>query len=512
MFDKLLLAGGALLALGVCSSCSTAATEEQESPECRKQAVQEVKKSGREIYFQAVKTQEAEKRAALLKEAFETLQEEADRNDLESALLLACMYDLGQGVKQDGISAAKYYRIAADGGLKKGKIALARFWHRNEMFLDDAAKQIESIPDYQKDPDCLLVLGMIRYAQYQYADGFQYLLKAYQNAGRNFMIRESVWKVIHSAFLDFYRNRNYDAALAELDKETKLNPKHPAIPYCRGLVAMKKEQRKEAEAYFNEALRLNPADPFFYRERAFLHAMNGKKEEALDDIKVAIAVSGNAVEFIRGRIELYYLLKDMDGLVQYASGLLKQDGNDVFARISRAGAYMLQRNYETDYLDYIKLSETSDMADLPEVQEGLAVASSHLDKLDDAEKAYEKLLKKDATPVTQINLAELYIVRGKYAEALKLLDSDTLLRSADKAMKCISSYLAASARLASGGNAEEAMKTFYGLLPQFKQGAEDMDWDTALFEKWLRTAKLPPGAGEKIADMTRRAGETFRLK
>ena len=310
MFDKLLLTGGALLALGVCTSCATTTTEEK--PEPREQAVQEVRKTGKEIYYQATKTQDAKKRAELLKEAFDALQKEADRNNLESALYLAYMYDLGQGVKQDGISAAKYYRIAADGGLKKGKIALARFWLRNEMFLDDAAKQIESIPGYGDDPDCLLVLGTIRYAQYKYTEGFQDLFKAYKSAGRNFMIRDNVRKVVHSAFLDFYKNRNYDAALAELDKEAKLNPKHPAIPYYRGLVAMKKEQRKEAEAYFNEALKLDPADPFFYRERAFLNAMNGKKEEALDDIKVAVAVSGNAVEFVRGRIELYYLLKDMD--------------------------------------------------------------------------------------------------------------------------------------------------------------------------------------------------------
>lgn len=83
------------------------------------------------------------------------------------------------------------------------------------------------------------------------------------------------WFIPRSLIL---QNRNYDAALAELDKEAKLNPKHPAIPYYRGLVAMKKEQRKEAEAYFNEALKLDPADPFFYRERAFLNAMNGKRK------------------------------------------------------------------------------------------------------------------------------------------------------------------------------------------------------------------------------------------
>ena len=102
MFDKLLLTGGALLALGVCTSCATTTTEEK--PEPREQAVQEVRKTGKEIYYQATKTQDAKKRAELLKEAFDALQKEADRNNLESALYLAYMYDLGQGVKQDGIS------------------------------------------------------------------------------------------------------------------------------------------------------------------------------------------------------------------------------------------------------------------------------------------------------------------------------------------------------------------------------------------------------------------------
>ena len=510
MFDKLLLTGGAILALGICVSCASTKPGQETVPQ--KQTEQKKDPSGSTLYSQALNTRNAEKREELLKEAFAVLQKEADGGNPESALHLAYMYDLGHGVKQDGISAAKYYRTAADSGLKKGKIALARFWLRNEMFLDDAAKLIESIPDYRQDPDCLLVLGTIRYAQYQYTQGFQDLFEAYQNAGRNFMIRDNVWKVVHAAFLDLYKNGNYDAALAEVDKAAKLNPKHPAIPYCRGLVAVKKEQRKEAEACFNEALKLNPTDPYFYRERAFLHAMNGKKEAAMDDIKVAIAVSGNAVEFIHARIELYYLLKDTDGLIAYASELLEQDEKDVYARVTRAGAYMLKRNYEKAYSDYRKLAEMPVTADIPDVQEGLALVSSHIGKLDEAEKAYEKLLGKSTTPITKINLAELYVVRGKYDQALKLLDSDNLLRSADKFMKCISSYLAASALLATGKNADEPMRTFNELLPQFKEKSEETDWDTGLFDNWLKTAELPAGAKEKIAEMTKRAAETFRIK
>ena len=508
MFEKLLLTGGAILALVICVSC---ASPEMEA-EGGKKAVQESRLSGGALYAQALNTQDAAKRAELLKEAFAVLRKEADGGNPESALHLAYMYDLGHGVKQDGISAAKYYRIAADSGLKKGKIALARFWLRNEMFLDDAAKLIESIPDYRKDPDCLLALGTIRYAQYQYAQGFQDLFAAYRNAGRNFMIRDNVWKIVHAAFFDLYKNGNYDAALAELDKAVRLNPKHPAIPYCRGLVAVKKGQTKEALAFFNQALKLDPADPFFYRERAFLHAGSGEKEAAMDDIKVAVAVSGNAAEFIHARIELYYLLRDVDGLIAYASELLKQDENDVYARVTRAGAYMLKRNYEKAYADYRKLADMPLTADIPDVQEGLALVSSHVGRLDEAEKAYEKLLEKNATPITRINLAELYIVRGKYEKALKLLDSDQLLRSADRFMKCISSYLAASALLAEGKNADAPMKTFRELLPQFKEKSEETDWDTALFENWLKHAELPPGAKEKIADMTARASETFRVK
>ena len=510
MLDKLLLTGGAILALSVCVSCASTETEQETIPQ--KQAVQEKKPSGSTLYAQALNTRDTAKRAELLKEAFALLQKEADGGDPESALHLAYMYDLGHGVKQDGISAAKYYRIAADSGLVKGKMALARFWLRNEMFLDDAAKLVESIPDYRKNPDCLLLLGTIRYAQSRYTEGFEDLLKAYQNAGRNFMIRDNVWKVVHAAFLELYKNGNYDAALAEADKAAKLNPKHPAIPYCRGLVAVKKKLLKEAEAFFNQALKLDPTDPYFYRERAFLHASNGKKEAAMDDIKVAIAVSGNAVEFIHARIELYYLLKDIDGLIAYTTELLKQDEKDVFARVTRAGAYMLKGNYKGAYDDYRKLSEMPLTADIPDVQEGLALTSSHIGKLDEAEKAYEKLLEKNATPITLINLAELYVVRGKYEKALKLLDSDKLLRSADKFMKCISSYLAASALLATGKNADEPMKTFHELLPQFKAKSEETDWDTGLFDTWLKNAKLPAGAKEKIAEMTKKVSETFRVK
>ena len=50
------------------------------------------------------------------------------------------------------------------------------------------------------------------------------------------------------------------------------------------------------------------------------------------------------------------------------------------------------------------------------------------------------------------------------------------------------------------------------LLPQFKAKSEETDWDTGLFDTWLKNAKLPAGAKEKIAEMTKKVSETFRVK
>ena len=102
------------------------------------------------MYVKALREPNKNKRDELFKAARKALLAEAEQNkNYKAHLLLGYMADLGQGMKSDGIQAARHYRAAADSGMVEAKIALAEFWRRNEIFLDEAVKQILSIPDYE---------------------------------------------------------------------------------------------------------------------------------------------------------------------------------------------------------------------------------------------------------------------------------------------------------------------------------------------------------------------------
>ena len=125
-------------------------------------------------YVKALREPDKKKRNELFKAARKALLIEAEQNkNYKAHLLLGYMADLGQGMPSDGIQAARYYRIAADSGLAEAKIALAEFWRRNEIFLDEAAKQILSIPGYEENPNALCTLGAIYYAMYENEKGFR---------------------------------------------------------------------------------------------------------------------------------------------------------------------------------------------------------------------------------------------------------------------------------------------------------------------------------------------------
>ena len=180
---------------------------------------------------------------------------------LKAHLLLGYMADLGQGMPTDAITAARHYRAAADGGLAEAKAALAEFWLRNGIFLDAAADQIKSIPDYQKNPAHLCTLGAIYYAQFENQKGFDVLQKAFASSGRMPQIRVEIMKIIHHAFEEYFKNGNHDAALVELKRERILDPNSSLIPYFMGLVELRRGNNSAAEELFNDSLKKKSGRP-----------------------------------------------------------------------------------------------------------------------------------------------------------------------------------------------------------------------------------------------------------
>ena len=466
---------------------------------------------GEKVYITALQTQDESKRSQLFKDARKLLMKEAEEEkNLKAYLLLAYMADLGQGMRSDSIMAARNYRIAADGGLPEAKLALAEFWLRNRIFLDEAAKQVESVPGYEKKPSALVTLGMIWYARGDHEKGFEYFRKAYQDKGASPQLRMQIIKLIHSTFERFFKAANHDAAMKELEREQVLDPKNALIPYFMGLVEQKRGRLEKAEEYFNQSLKKNPAVPFAYRELAFLKARGGRDAEAMDDIKVMYAITGKSPRVLKDLLEICFLTKQYDELLRLLNLELRRDPSRLDMRHIRSSLLLIRKKYKEAMEDLRILLKHPELSGSLELQEAMALAASYLNQHEEAAKAYEAILSKGFQPVASLNLAELYIVMNRYEDALKLLQRKEFYGSTDPFQRCISTYLEATALLALDRNADAQLKVFETLLPKFKAMQNQAGiWEVELFRSWLKKAQLSDKARKSITEMTDKV--TFTL-
>ena len=456
------------------------------------------------MYVKALREPNKIKRNELFKAARKALLAEAEQNkNYKAHLLLGYMADLGQGMKSDGIQAAQHYRAAADSGMVEAKIALAEFWRRNDIFLDEAVKQILSIPNYEDNPAALCVLGSIYYSMFENDKGFQILKKAYFSKNHTAATRLEVLKILHNAFEKFFRGNNYDAALKELKRADELESGNYLTPYLIGLVEIRRGNLAEAEKQFNLSWQRNPAVPETYRELAFLKARTGREDEAMEDIKVAYAVSGRKPEFQRAFLEICVLTKNQETLLAFTDRLLKEHPDRKDLRFVRLFALQLKRDYAKAYEDLMVLGKDPKVAKDPAYQESFANVSSALGKYDDAVKANEAILKQGIRPVPALNLAELYIVTDQYDKALKLLGHPDLKKLKEPLINCVVPYLEACALLASGKTADDAVKRFKAAAPAFLASRKELsEWDVTMFRKWLKKASLSDEVKKQIASMT----------
>ncbi len=504
----------AVLLTAMLSACTSSQPETPEKPEKEPAPPVEQKKetaatastvSEAELqYVKALREPDKVKRFEMYKAARQALLEEAEKNHSAKAhLLLGYMADLGQGMRSDGIQAARHYRIAADSGMVEAKIALAEFWRRNEIFLNEAVKQITSIPNYEENPVALCTLGSVYYAMYENEKGFQVLKKAYRSPKATPNVRLDVLKVLHGMFEKYFKGNNYDAALKELERTAELAPGNHLTYYLMGLVEIRRGDLVRAEKMFKRSWKANPAFPEVYRELAMLKARAGRFDEAVDDAKTAYAISGRQPEFGHALVEIYFLSKRLDEMLRLIDLLLKGEPDNKGMRLIRVSVLQLKKEYGRAYEDLKVLMKDPKCAQDPVCQEMFANVSSMVGKYDDAIKANEAILKQGFRPVPALNLAELYIITGRYDKAVELLEHPDLKDAKDPLLLCVVPYLEACALLASGKNADQAIGHFRTALPEFLAAKKDpREWDTTMFRAWLKKAKLSEDVKKKITELT----------
>ena len=455
------------------------------------------------LYIKALREPDKVKRHEMFKVARKALKVEADKKNYKAHLLLGYMADLGQGMRKDDLQAVRHYRIAADSGMPEAKIALAEFWRRNDMFPDEAIAQITSIPDYEHNPQALCSLGAIYYSKYENDKGFPFLKKAYESPKSTPGIQLEVKKIIHGAFERYFKGNRLDAALKELKRSEELKPVNHVIPYLMGLVQIRRGDLKDAEKMFDLSLSRNPAVPEPYRERALVRVRTGRVDDAIDDAKIAYAISGGNPACEQALLQIYLAAKRFDALFRFLDGQLKKQPKRHELRLFRVSLLVQKKDYAAAYRDLQVLMKDRKNAADPDVLEAYANVASTLGKYDEGIRANEAALKKGFRPVPALNLAELYIITNQFAKAVELLHHPEFARQKDPLFACVVSYLEASALLAQGKTADEQMKKFRSALPAFLSARKDPgEWDVTMFRKWLKKAALPDAVKKQIAEMT----------
>ena len=455
-------------------------------------------------YVKALREPDKTKREALFKAARLALEDEAVKNkNYKAHLLLGYMADLGQGMKPDSILAVQHYRAAADSGMVEAKIALAEFWRRNEMFLDEAAKQITGIPNYEDNPTALCVLGSIYYAMYENEKGFQILKKAFHSKNRTQNTRLEVLKIIHRSFDKYFRGNNFDAALKELQRSEELEPRNYLTPYLMGLVEIRRGNLAEAEKMLNRSWKRNPAVPETYRELALLKVKSKRFDEAVDDAKTAYLISGKEASYERFLMEIYILARRNAELLAFLDRRVAAEPDRKDLRMFRVTILILNKDHNRAYADLQILKKEKKLANDPAFLESAALVTSALGRYDEAIQSNEAILKQGFRPVPALNLAELYIVTNQFGKAVELLRHPDFKDQKEPLILCVVPYLEACALLASGKNADGPIAQFKKAVPAFLEARKEPgEWDVAMFNKWLSTAKLPENIKKQIAEMT----------
>ena len=463
---------------------------------------------GEQKYIAALQEKNGDRKNLLFKEARSLLEKETsskDRKALRAHFLLGVMAENGQGMAPDDIQCAGHYRAAADGGLKEARFSLAKFWLKRRMFLEEACKQITTVPGYEKDPYALFLLGVIRYAQVRYEEGFSCFQKylALSRSSPESVLQ--VKKILLSTYEMYFKVRNYDGAMKELQKIHSLDPNDFMLYFHMGLVESRRKNLSKAEDGFNRSLALNPAFPFTYRELAYLYVQQQRNEEALDNIKIAYAISGKNGGLLSSVIDICTMTGNYRTLLRLISGYKTSRKETAFElQRLRATLYLFLRDFPAAYREFSELMKIPGKASSTDIQENVAIAATYVGKLPVAIDMYEKILKKSFQVVPAMNLAELYIVSGHAAKALPLLENEAFRNRGSLTEKCIVPYLQGSALLVCGREKEanSRIREFEKVLPLYKK-ENKKDWDVHLFRDWLKKDKsLPEKVRKEIQRMT----------
>src|SRR5215510_860465 len=87
------------------------------------------------------------------------------------------------------------------------------------------------------------------------------------------------------------KSRDYDGALAALNKALELDPGNPSSLNTRGLVYSNKGEEERALADYDLATQKRPNFPAPYNNRGLIYLRRGELQRAYDEINIALSLN-----------------------------------------------------------------------------------------------------------------------------------------------------------------------------------------------------------------------------
>jgi tetratricopeptide (TPR) repeat protein len=139
--------------------------------------------------------------------------------------------------------------------------------------------------------------------------------------------------------VEAFKAKEYDKALAHLDKALELDPKNVPARYTRGLVHMQTGARDKALADFDEALRLDPKNVPTRYARGMVHIQTGASDKALADFDEALRLEPKNVALLVARGGLLTEQKQYDRALADLDQAIALEPKNLAAYVNRGSLF-----------------------------------------------------------------------------------------------------------------------------------------------------------------------------
>lgn len=121
-----------------------------------------------------------------------------------------------------------------------------------------------------------------------------------------------------AAGLEALRNKEYSKADLLFEEITLAHPQYAGPWVNRGIIAVEREQFKDADTHFDQAIKANPSNPDAYIQWAFALRNQGRFGEAADVYAKGLAAAPTAAMYLNaGVLQDLYMHNKQDALALF---------------------------------------------------------------------------------------------------------------------------------------------------------------------------------------------------